>query len=109
MNDSAPPSQRDVAPPRELVASMQKALAVKNAGADSTATEVLDAALHLLCDVLLTGCETRAAALDLLTVDALITRALELAAADPETMRTFPERAMQSIAAIGDNASAKPK
>lgn len=74
-----------------------------NASVESTATEILDAALHLLGEVLRTDCETRASALDLLTVDALITRALELAAADPETMETFPEQAMQRIAAIGES------
>jgi hypothetical protein len=66
-----------------------------------TAIEVLDAAERLLDNVLRSDCETRATALDLLTVDALMTRALELAGRDPALLETFPEQAMLRIAAHG--------
>jgi hypothetical protein len=66
-----------------------------------TATEVLDAAERLLDNVLRSDCETRASALDLLTVDALMTRALEIAGRDPKLLEEFPEQAMLRIAAHG--------
>ena len=62
-----------------------------------TATEVLDAAERLLDNVLRSDCETRASALDLLTVDALMTRALEIAGRDPAVLEEFPELAMLRI------------
>jgi len=62
-----------------------------------TATEVLEAAERLLDKVLRTDCESRASALDLLTVDALMTRALELAARDPKLLEEFPEEAMRRV------------
>ena len=66
-----------------------------------TATEVLDAAERLLDNVLRSDCETRATALDLLTVDALVTRSLEIASRDPGLLEKFPEQAMLRIAAHG--------
>ena len=82
-------------PPEELDAAMRSAL---QNNPSPTAVEVLDAAEHLLDQVLRTDCETRASALDLLTVDALMTHALELAAKDPALLDQFPEQAMQRIA-----------
>jgi hypothetical protein len=66
-----------------------------------TATEILDAAERLLDNVLRSDCETRAMALDLLTVDALMTRALEIASGDPGLLEKFPEQAMLRIGAHG--------
>ena len=82
-------------PPEELAAAMRTAL---QNNPSPSAVEVLDAAEHLLDQVLRTDCETRASALDLLTVDALMTHALELAAKDPALLEQFPEQAMQRIA-----------
>ena len=62
-----------------------------------SATEVLDAAERMLDSVLRTDCETRVSALDLLTVDALMTRALEIACRDPKLLEEFPEQAMRRI------------
>jgi hypothetical protein len=45
-----------------------------------------------------TDCEARSSALDLLTVDALMTRALEIAARNPSLLEEFPEQAMRRIA-----------
>ena len=74
---------------------MRKAL---NDNPSPTATEVLDAAERLLDNVLRSDCETRATALDLLTVDALMTQALAIAGRDPSVLEEFPEQAMRRIA-----------
>jgi hypothetical protein len=66
--------------------------------ASPTPNELLDAAERMLDNVLRTDCEARASAIDLLTADALMTRALEMAARDTSLLDEFPERAMQRIA-----------
>lgn len=63
-----------------------------------TPNELLDAAERMLDNVLRTDCEARASALDLLTVDALMTRALEIASRNPSLLEEFPEQAMRRIA-----------
>jgi hypothetical protein len=88
-------SEIDPHPPRELEASMRSAL---NGNASPTPNELLDAAERMLDNVLRTDCEARASALDLLTVDALMTRAMEIAASDPLLLDDFPEQAMRRIA-----------
>jgi hypothetical protein len=80
----------------ELDAAMRRALAGKSS---PTATEVLEAAERLLDQVLRTECENRSSALDLLTVDALMTHALEIAAREPESAKAFAVEAMHRIAA----------
>ncbi len=82
-------------PPEELESAMASAL---NDNPSPTAVEVLESAERLLDRVLRTDCESRASALDLLTVDALMTHALEIAAKDPNLLEQFPEQAMQRIA-----------
>jgi hypothetical protein len=91
-------SQRNPAAPKELEAAMRNALGDNQS---PTATEVLDAAERLLDNVLRSDCETRATALDLLTVDALMTHALEIAARDPRLLVEFPDQAMLRIGAHG--------
>jgi len=88
-------SEEKPRPPEQLVTAMKGAL---NNNPSPTAIEALEAAEHLLDQVLRTDCETRASALDLLTVDALMTHALEIAAKDPKLMEDFPEQAMRRIA-----------
>ena len=85
----------DPHPPAELEASMRSAL---NDNASPTPNELLDAAERMLDKVLRTDCEARASALDLLTVDALMTRALEIASRDARLLEEFPEEAMRRIA-----------
>lgn len=65
---------------------------------EPTASDLLEAAERLLDKVLRTDCETRLSALDLLTADALMTQALEIASRDPEQPDTFPEQAMRRVA-----------
>ncbi len=88
-------SERKPPPPEELESAMASAL---NNNPSPIAPEVLEAAERLLDRVLRTDCESRTSALDLLTVDALMTHALEIAARDPELLENFPEQAMQRIA-----------
>lgn len=82
--------------PEDLQAAMSRALGNNTA---PTALEVLDAAERLLDQVLRGECEHRSSALDLLTVDALMTRALEIAAKDSALLETFPELALRRVAA----------
>ena len=86
--------ERDSATPPELQAAMRSALNDKPA---PTAFDLLEAAERLLRRVLDSNCESRASALDLLTVDALVTQALEEAAKDPVMLETFPEQAMKRL------------
>jgi hypothetical protein len=88
-------TQADPHVPTELDASMRSAL---NDNPSPTPAELLDAAERMLDNVLRTDCEARASALDLLTVDALMTRALEVASRDPVLLEEFPEHAMRRIA-----------
>ena len=91
-------SQRNPAAPKELEAAMRSAL---GDNPSPKGTEVLEAAERLLDNVLRSDCETRATALDLLTVDALMTRALELVGRDPRLLEEFPDQAMLRIGAHG--------
>jgi hypothetical protein len=87
-------SQADPHSPSELEASMRSAL---HDNASPTANDLLDAAERMLEKVLRTDCEARSSALDLLTADALMTRALEIAARDTLLLEEFPEEAMRRI------------
>jgi hypothetical protein len=68
-------------------------------GSATSAHELLTAAERLLDRVLAGECESRDSALDLLTVDALVTKAMEIAARDPDLVASFPELAMKRISA----------
>ena len=95
-------SERNASPPAELESAMRNAL---DNNPTPTAPEVLEAAERLLDRVLRTDCESRESALDLLTVDALMTRALAIAAKDPSLLEEFPEQAMRRIASHGRDQS----
>ncbi|MDP9202006.1 MAG: hypothetical protein M3P26_08795 [Gemmatimonadota bacterium] len=101
-------SRHDPAPPAELATAMRSA--VEGEGkreregegegegtSEPTANDLLEAAERLLEKVLRTDCESRASALDLLTVDALMTHSLILANNDPETPEDFAEQAMRRV------------
>ena len=90
--------EESASPPEELASAMRAAL---DDNPTPTAPEVLEAAERLLDRVLRTDCETRESALELLTVDALMTHALELAAKNPGLLEEFPELAMKRIATHG--------
>ena len=95
MSDGAGSSNQNPAPPEELATAMRNAVGGKET---PTANEILESAERLLDKVLRTDCETRASALDLLTVDALMTSALVIGAKDPKLLEEFPEEAMRRIA-----------
>ena len=84
--------------PPELQEAIRQAL---NEKSSPTAYDYLEAAKRLLEKVLASECEDRSSALDLLTVDALVTHALEEAARDPATIETFADDAMRRIASLG--------
>jgi hypothetical protein len=88
-------ARHDPAPPPELASAMREAVDWK---ADPAAGDLLAAAERLLDKVLRSDCETRASALDLLTVDALMTHALLVASRDPIAGEDFAERAMTRVA-----------
>jgi hypothetical protein len=90
-------SELDPAPPADLAAAMRNSL--KDATSNPRPDELLEAAEHLLDRVLRTDCETRASAIDLLTVDALMTHALLVASKDPRAPDDFADRALVRITA----------
>ena len=90
-------SELNPAPPADLAAAMRSAL--KDATSNPSADELLDAAEHLLDKVLRTDCETRSSALDLLTVDALMTHSLLVASGDARVRDDFAERALARVTA----------
>jgi hypothetical protein len=91
-------AEQGMAAPNALAESMHRATAGRNASL-TDAQQILVAAENLLDQVLDGACESRESALDLLTVDALVTRAMEMAARDPNSLAQFPEQAMNRIAA----------
>jgi hypothetical protein len=82
-------------PPEELVTAMRNA--VDDSLETPTADDLLVAAERLLDKVMRTDCETRSSAIDLLTVDALMTHALLIATDNKDTPDDFPERAVARI------------
>lgn len=90
-------SELDPAPPADLATAMRQALS--GSTSNPSAEELLEAAERLLQRVLRTDCETRASALDLLTVDALMTHALLVASRDSRTPGDFAAHALARITA----------
>lgn len=92
--------ERDVPPP-SLVRRLAEALDGRREG-DADASDVpdayLDAAEALFARVLDAGCTSRDHALDLLTVDALVTYALEAAADRPDEVAERARTAMRRFA-----------
>jgi len=87
-------SKEDLARPQELAGAMRTAV---NENPQPTANDLLEAAAKLLDKVLRTDCETRASALELLTVDALMTHSLLSANRDLNSSDDFPEQAMRRV------------
>lgn len=98
--------QRDPAPPAKLAEQLRVALGPSLPVSASEAPERLMAAAEVLLGrSLASGITSRESAVDLLTVDALITYAFEASAAQPESVRERARGAMRRIAALGDSAS----
>ena len=101
MTDSDWLTRRTPAPPENLAKAIRAALQAANVPtANPTPTELLETAQSLLQRVLETECSGREAALDLLTADALVTYALELASEAPDTSGDFAVRAMKQLAGL---------
>jgi hypothetical protein len=95
MTDSDWLSELDPAPPVELASAIRSAL--EEGAKTPTAEDLLTAAERLLDKVLRTDCETRASAIDLLTVDALMTHALRVASKDANAPDDFAEQALRRV------------
>ena len=92
--------EREPAPPARLAQRIDEALGQRRA-ADATDAAVLcvDAAEQLLYELLARDNAGRECALDLLSVDALVTYAMEAAAVDPDTFASRAHDAMHRLAA----------
>jgi hypothetical protein len=92
--------QRTPTPPPELSARIQQTLG-ERCGADASATPdvCIAAAEGLLRELLTRPTVGRESALDLLTVDALVTYAFEAASDDPDSLATLATEAMTRLAA----------
>ena len=102
MSDSDWLTHRTPAPPPELAHAIRDALKARNiTGGTPTPTQLLETAQALLEEVLKTECAERDSALDLLTADALVTYALELAN-EAFASSDFSARAMAALAATVD-------
>ena len=94
-------NDRAASPPPRLAARIEEALA--NYGAlprDEAPARCIDAAEALLSELLAHGSSGRESALDLLTVDALVTYAFEAASDQPEWLARRADDAMRRLAAI---------
>ena len=88
-----------IAPPR-LAERLEEVLGARCDAAHSEAPRVcIAAATELLTDLLARPSAGRESALDLLTVDALVTYAFEAAAAEPSALPSYAAEAMSTLAA----------
>jgi len=83
-------------PPEELATAIRSALGTGSPTGDPTPMRLLEAAQTLLEKVLETECAQRDSAIDLLTADALVTYALEMAN-EKSALANFPELAMEKL------------
>ena len=81
----------------QLTAPVALQRSIDNACHGEFARDVLGSAEQLLDRVLEGACESRDSAIDLLTIDALVTRAMESAVHDPKLLAVFPELAMKRL------------
>ena len=93
--------ERTPAPPARLLARVEESLG-KHVDDDAAAAPQLciAAAERLLTELLRRPTTGRESALDLLTVDALVTYALEAAAPSPESLPRLTTDAMTRLAAV---------
>jgi hypothetical protein len=94
-------SNRTALPPARLAARIDEAL---GGATDSPLAEMpercVEAAERMLNDLVARPSSGRESALDLLTVDALVTYAFEAASESPDTLAVRAEDAMRRLAAI---------
>ena len=90
---------RTPAPPPRLLHRIVEVLG-PDANSEATPRALVDAAERLLRELTERTTLARDAALDLLTVDALVTYAFECAAASPDTLLDATTRAIERLGAI---------
>jgi hypothetical protein len=99
-------SARTPAPPSPLAARLRAALGARVNEPSARAHEVvLETAELLLVELIALDCAQRDRALDLLTVDALVTYAFEAAAESPDTLAERASNAMSAIARLAAPSS----
>jgi hypothetical protein len=91
---------RATLPPAALARRMRELVSAAGDGGGSVAEELVRAAERALAGVLESGGQTRATALDLLAVDALVTCSVEKAADDPESLEDWTTEAMRRLAGV---------
>ena len=92
--------ERPPAPPERLASRISEVLGERrDAEAESVTQSCLDAAERLLRELMTRSSAGRETALDLLTVDALVTYAFEAAADAPELLESSAAAAMVRLAA----------
>lgn len=91
--------ERSPEPPGQLLARIDAMLAAHAAEAQRP-DGLIAVAESAMTELLRDGCLTRASALDLLAVDALVTYAFEAAADEPDTLEARTTRALSRIAAL---------
>jgi hypothetical protein len=93
-------ASRTPEPPPALAARIQVAIAGRaERSTAETSLLLIESADAMLRDLLARNSEARDSALDLLTVDALVTYAFEAASTDPRTLIERSEDAMRRLAA----------
>ena len=90
---------RTPAPPPRLLHRIVEVLGA-DANSEATPSTLVDSAQRLLRELTEQTTLARDAALDLLTVDALVTYAFECAAASPDTLLDATTRAIERLGAI---------
>lgn len=101
------PTAGEDALPQSLVRRLAEVLDHQDIGANEVADTpetYLSAAEGLLDRLLQEGCSRRERAVDLLTVDALVTYAFEAAAEQPETVAERAKAAIQRFAQLADQS-----
>jgi hypothetical protein len=97
-------SERSAEVPPRLAARIDEALgARRDAKGGDVAAQCLDAAEALLRELLSRDATGRESALDLLTVDALVTYAFEAASKDPARVEQLAAEAARRLAATAAN------
>lgn len=93
--------QRSPTPPGDLTARIEQTLGSRCDEEASRAPELcISAAEELLRELLARPSSGRESALDLLTVDALVTYAFEAASGEPESLAERADNAMARFAAV---------
>ena len=92
--------ERTPPPPARLAVRIEEVLGARcEADSENASTHCLDAAETVLRDIVTRPTAGREAALDLLTVDALVTYAFEAAAVNPASLESRAIGAMTRLAA----------